>query len=145
MSEINIGEELKQRREEQKLTLKEVSEKLKIHQKDIGFLEDNSFEKMTKHIYLSGLVRSYCKLLKIENDLTQKYVEAASQFPGEEKSKRRLLNFNQRSNQNPSKEHLLNALLILIITYLILIFLSGSDLNSQITDLIINQLNSGKI
>ncbi|MFT6331951.1 MAG: cytoskeletal protein RodZ [Lentimonas sp.] len=140
MQKLNIGEELKRKRQELEVTIAEISESLKVNSADIEFLEKNYFHLMTKHIYLTGLIRSYCKLLKIDDEISLKYVQSLSHNSNTKNVKHKLINFNGELDRNPSKKHLLNASLIFILAFIVLMLLSSfRSPDFEIGDLIVNQ------
>ncbi len=136
-----IGEILKSHREDSKVTIKEVSRALKIKEKDIILLEQDSTHLITKHLYLIGLIRSYGQLLKMKQETIEDCVARLSKKSNI--NKEHLLNFDSEENRNPSKHYLINALLIFIMIYLVLIsFSKFKSQNLAITDLIINKLSN---
>src|SRR6185436_18038695 len=54
-----VGEQLRQAREKQKLTVQNVSEKTKIRTDHISALEEGNFDVFSAPVYIRGFVRSY--------------------------------------------------------------------------------------
>jgi len=142
-SEKTIGEALKDRREDLKITIEEVSRTLKVKVNDIIFLEQNSIHLINQGLYLKGFIKSYCLLLKIKDETIQDYIKNITQSCNTKNNKYQLINLHGEAS-SPSKDYLINALIVLVMTYLLLVsFDQFKSKNSSITDLIINQL--GKI
>lgn len=140
--EKTIGEALKQKREDLKITIEEVGRALKVKANDIIALEQNSLHLMTKHLYLSGFIKSYCRLLKIKDETIEEYLKNLSSSCNTKNKKHQLINLDAQTERNPDKEYLVNALMIFVMIYLLLIsFSQFKTQNLAITNLIINQLS----
>ncbi len=142
---LRLGETFKTSRETLKITIEEVSRSLKVKTRDIIAFEQDSFNLMTKHIYFTGFVKSYAKMLKIEDKTIGKYLKNITNDCNTKNKKYKLLNLDSEQNKSPSKDDLINAILIFTMIYLLLI--SFSQFKTQrlaITDLIINQLNQAE-
>jgi cytoskeletal protein RodZ len=91
---------------------------------------------------LSGFIKSYCRLLKIKDETIEEYLKNLSSSCNTKNKKHHLINLDAQTEGNPNKEHLLNALMIFVMIYLLLIsFSQFKTQNLAITDLIINQLS----
>ncbi len=138
----SLGEILKSKREELKITVDEVSRNLKVKPRDIIALEENSTNLMTGPIYLAGFIKSYAKMLKIKDEVVEEYLKNMTNNCITKNKKHQLVNLDNDQAKNPSRDDLVNALLIFTIIYLLLIsFSQFKTQNLAITDLIINQLN----
>jgi cytoskeleton protein RodZ len=60
-----VGEQLRQAREEQKLTIHDASEKTKIRTDHICALEEGNFDAFSAPVYIRGFIRSYAGILKM--------------------------------------------------------------------------------
>lgn len=139
----DIGGELKKRREDLNITIEEVSNKLKVKAKDIVLLEKNSTHFITKHLYVAGLVRSYCNLLKIDKETTEEFLQKISKDCNTKNKRHNLINIDLERERNPNKEYFAKGLIILVVMYL-LILSYGKFLpyNPSTTDLLIKQFES---
>lgn len=138
----NLGEILKARREELKITIEEVSRNLKVKTRNIIDLEENSPNLNAGNIYLSGFVKSYAKMLKIKDETIEEYLKNLTDNCITKNKKHQLVNLDGEQTKNPSRDDLVNAILIFTMIYLVLIsFSQFKTQNLAITDLIINQLN----
>src|SRR5580658_8177520 len=61
-----VGDQLRQAREEQKLTVAEVSETSKIRGDHIRALEEGNYSIFSAPVYIRGFVRTYSTLLKLD-------------------------------------------------------------------------------
>jgi cytoskeletal protein RodZ len=75
----NLGEYLKQLREEKKISVSQVAQTLKTKLETIHALEANDFEKIPAPTYVKGYLRSYANLLGIDADSL--LMEYNRQFP----------------------------------------------------------------
>ncbi|MCE3255093.1 MAG: Helix-turn-helix domain [Rickettsiaceae bacterium] len=140
----SIGDILKTKRISLEISIEEVSHKLKVKKQDIINLEENNLDLITRHLYLSGFIKSYGKILKINNDIIDEYISGMARKCNTKNTKHQLVNLDREQNKNPDKDDLVNALLIFTMIYLLLISLSQfKTQNLKITNLIINHL--GKI
>ncbi len=71
MTYEEAGELLKEGRIRHKLSLEEVAEALKISSRFVGALESGNVEMFPHAVYLRGMVRSYIKLLNIDDELSE--------------------------------------------------------------------------
>ncbi len=140
--EKTIGEVLKQQREHLKITIEEVSRALKVKVGDIISLEQNSLNLITKHLYLIGFIKSYGRLLRIKDEIIEEYLKNIISSCNTKNKQHQLINLDTEANRNPSKDQLVNALMIFAMIYLLLIsFSQFKSQNLAITDLIINHLS----
>jgi len=63
-----VGERLKQARIESGLTLQEVEEQTKIRMFYLDAIEADDYKSLPGKVYITGFLRSYCKLLNIDSD-----------------------------------------------------------------------------
>jgi transcriptional regulator with XRE-family HTH domain len=60
---VTVGECLKKKREEKGISIKEISEKLKIKMSYLEDLEENNYDKLPPDVYVKGFIRSYAQLV----------------------------------------------------------------------------------
>ena len=60
---ITVGECLKKRREDLGITLKQISEKLKISENNLENLENNKYDKLPPDVYVKGFIKGYCEIV----------------------------------------------------------------------------------
>lgn len=135
---IDIGKIFKSRRESLKITIEEVSQNLKVKNRDIVFLEQSNTKLITYNLYLPGLIKSYGKMLGIKDDALEEYLKNIS-FNNKNIQ---ITNLGIEQNKNPSRDDLINAMLIFLMIYLLLIsFSQFKTKSSAVTNLITNQFN----
>lgn len=74
---LNIGDLIRNKREEKGLSLKVISQQTKIHIGLLESLEANQFEKLPSKAYVRGFVKSTCKILGIEQELALHLLDVA--------------------------------------------------------------------
>lgn len=62
-----VGEILKNKRQEKKLTLEQIEEKVKIRKKFLLALEENNFSKLPSSTYLRGFIKNYSEFLGLDS------------------------------------------------------------------------------
>lgn len=76
-----VGKYLKKTRIEKKISLKEVTNNLKISCYILNKIEDDDFSEDSDNVYMIGHIRSYAKLLKLDqNALVDKFKSQISHF-----------------------------------------------------------------
>ncbi|MCK5476112.1 MAG: helix-turn-helix domain-containing protein [Candidatus Pacebacteria bacterium] len=60
---MTVGECLKKRREDLGITLKQISEKLKIRESNLECLENNKYDKLPPDVYVKGFIKGYCEIV----------------------------------------------------------------------------------
>ncbi len=80
-----VGEILKQKRQEQNLTLHDVSEVTKISTNFLDAIENNAFKKLPRGVFPKMFIRAYARHLGLDDDrLIQLYFEQAAEIESEE-------------------------------------------------------------
>jgi cytoskeletal protein RodZ len=73
--ETSIGELLRKKREEVKLTLEEVHRSTKISMEVLRALEQDDIETFESEAYLKGFLRNYAQFLKLDLDIVMMTLE----------------------------------------------------------------------
>lgn len=80
-----VGEILKQKRQEQNLTLHDVSEVTKISTNFLDAIENNAFKKLPRGVFPKMFIRAYARHLGLDDDrLIQLYYEQVAEIESEE-------------------------------------------------------------
>ncbi|MEN8236536.1 MAG: helix-turn-helix domain-containing protein [Pseudomonadota bacterium] len=75
----SVGKILKQTRLEQKKSLQEVAERLRISQEYLGYLEESTLEGIVERVYILGFLRAYAEFLELNaKDLVNLYLREFS-------------------------------------------------------------------
>ncbi|MBP5296025.1 MAG: helix-turn-helix domain-containing protein, partial [Bacteriovoracaceae bacterium] len=74
---INFGEYLRQAREAQSLSLKQISQKTKINTTQLDFLENGEITKLPNKAYVIGYVKSYAKTIGLDLEYCLRLLEDA--------------------------------------------------------------------
>lgn len=113
---LTIGEALKNAREKKKLSLEEVSQKLRIKEVYLEALEKGHYYVFPGLSYASGFLRSYALFLGLDaKALLEEFHKETSEIKVEPTQ----MPIPKNSNLMPSFKTILNALIILLIVYLI--------------------------
>jgi cytoskeletal protein RodZ len=143
--EHHFGHLFKTKRESMKISLEEVSRILKVKKDDIAALEEENLHLITKHFYLPGFIKSYGKMLQIKNETIEEYLKNLSFQCNTKDQKHQLINLDHSENKKPSRDDLVNAILIFAMIYLLLISFSQFKIqNLAVTDLIVHQLDQSE-
>ena len=60
---MTVGECLKKRREDIGITLKQISERLKVRESNLEYLENNKYDKLPPDVYVKGFIKGYCEVV----------------------------------------------------------------------------------
>lgn len=134
--QLLLGQILKEKRQNLKIEIVDVSAYLKIKNRDIIAIENGDFEAVTKHLYATGLIRSYAKFLKIDQNLIEEKIKLLPIKSNVENKKHQLLNIGEDGNLSPNKDNFFNFLLISVLLFLVLLSLYNysENKNGLITD-----------
>lgn len=140
---LSIGEFLKNKREESNLEISKVATFLKVRINDIKLLENNDIDKIAKNIYIVGLIKSYAKFLKINNNIIDKKISDLSIRSNTENKKHMLLNIGDDNELSPSLDLVFNSLvagLIIFLTFMMIFSSIENNANLINTDNIISDI-----
>jgi len=134
--EISLGQILQQKRQSLKMEIAEVSDYLRIKANDIEAIESDEISRISKHLYVLGLVRSYAKFLKVDQRIIEEKIKLLSIKSNVDNKKHLLLNIGENTELTPGKDSVFNFLLISILLFLVLLSLynSSEDKSSIITN-----------
>ncbi len=141
-----IGDILQQKRQELNLEIKDIALYLKIKTYDIEALESEDWERITRHLYRPGLIRSYAKMLKIDDIIIEEKIKELPFESNVKNKKHKLINIGEEIDLTPSRDMFFNFLLISFLMFLILLSIyNGAEDKSRVlgTDALIEQM--GKI
>jgi hypothetical protein len=133
----SLGQILRERRQSLKMEMQEVSTYLKIRLRDVEAIESDDFGRVTKHLYIPGLVRSFAQFLKIDPKIIEEEIKLLPIKSNVENKKHQLLNIGENTDLTPDKNIFFNFLLISIFLFLVLLSLYNSFENND--GLITNQ------
>ena len=145
---IDIGLKLKEKREENGVSVEEVAEDLKVRPSQIVNLEEGKREKFNDVVFLKYFIRDYAKYLGLNSDsLVDEFNEFlfdyTSKIPLEEIEKARLGILNKKevvspyTNNSYNKKYIklsviiVSAFLLLITSYFIVSNISKNDFNDN--------------
>ena len=122
--QLSIGEQFREKRETLKISIERAASYLKIKVRDIDAIEHDNFTVLDKHIYVSGLIKSYAKFLKIDYKTIEEQIR---QIPIKSNLQgKKLLNIGVNNALSPNKEVFFNFLLISSLLFFVLLALYSS-------------------
>ena len=143
--QLNIGELLKNYRQKHQYEIKEIASYLRVKEEDLLMLENNNIDKITKNIYIPGLIKTYGKFLQISNVLIEEKLLDINIRSNTEIKKHTLLNIGENNELAPTKNMLVRSSLIfmfIFLTSLIIFFYSKNNQNIINTKNILLEINN---
>ncbi|MSP33702.1 MAG: hypothetical protein EXR06_02220 [Rickettsiales bacterium] len=120
-AELSLGQLLSRKRKELNVEISHIASYLKIKARDIEAVEEEKWDKITKHIYKTGLIRSYAKMLKIDIATIEDRIRNLPFESNTKNQKHRLLNIGEELEITPNRDMFFNFLLISILLFLTLL------------------------
>lgn len=117
-TESGLGELLRQKRKELNMEISHIASYLKIKPQDIEAIENEKWSQITKHIYKTGLIRSYAKMLKIDIVALEDQIKNLPFESNIKNQKHRLLNIGEEIEITPNRDMFFNFLLISVLLFL---------------------------
>lgn len=131
LPEIFLAQILREKRQDLKMEIAEVSSYLRVKPNDILAIENNDFGRITRHLYVPGLIRSYAKLLKINQQIIEEKIKQLPIKSNTDNKKHQLLNVGENIDLTPNKDSFFNFLLISILLFLVLLSIYSSVENTE--------------
>lgn len=122
-TEISLAEILKTKRTELGMTISDAASYLKIRVKDLEAIENGNQDSVTKHLYILGAIRSYAKLLQIEQKIVEEKIKFFTVESNVHNKKHKLINIGENLDLKPTKDQFFNFLLISILLFLVFLSL----------------------
>jgi cytoskeletal protein RodZ len=140
--DMTIGEMLKSAREKLNIDYNFVSSALRVKTKDIIALEEDNANLITSHLYLVGFIKSYAKLVKINEAIVEEKIKKLSISSNTDNKNHNLL-IEEEDVCSPDRETFFHAILLFVILYLILFCFDQFKAKDMVTsESIINELNN---
>ncbi len=109
----NLGEYLKNKREEKGLTIQQVANETKIQKMYLRAIEEQNFEELPEATYVKGFLKSYAKTIGVDpQEVLDVYVEMIN-----EKKKDLYEEIEETENESNVKKIIIIAVLILIVFF----------------------------
>ncbi len=143
----SIGQILREKRQESVISVADACAYLRVKKLDIEAVESDDFDKLSKHIYALGFVRSYAKFLKIEAQTIEEKIKGLPIKSNIENKKYLLINIGEEEKFSPNRDMFFNALLISILLFLVLLSIYNSvEKNSDLitNEILIHELENAK-
>ena len=144
-SEISLGQIFKAKREFLKIEIADICTALRVKVRDIEAMESNDVSNVSSFLYVPGLIRTYAKFLKIDENIVEEKLKKLSIKSNTDNKKHLLINIGEHLEITPDKNMFFNLTMISILLFLVLLSLYNSfeDRSSVITnqDLILELKN----
>lgn len=118
----NLRQVLKERRLEINMSLEDAASYLKVKPKDLEVIENNDPGSIN-HLYITGVLRSYAKLLQIDQKVVEEKMKLLSFESNTSNTKHKLINIGETLGLRPTKDQFLNFCIISILLFFISLFL----------------------
>ncbi len=145
IAQTSFGEILRNKREELRMEIAEVSSHLRIKSADIEAIEGDEIVKITTNIYIPGLLRSYAKFLRIDEKIIEEQIGLLQLKSNVDNREHLLVNIGESDHLTPDKNFSFQATIIVFLLILLLFpiynrsankgdFITNPDLISQLND-----------
>ncbi len=135
-TDISLGKLLQKKREELSLDVKKISSQLNIKIKYIAAIEAEDWQNLDKNLYVAGLILSYAKLLKLDENLINEKIKTLPIESNVNKKKHQLVNIGENLDLTPDKDVFFNFLIASLLLFFILLTVMSSKEDK--TDLVTN-------
>lgn len=81
--QLNVGRQLQKKRRERKLSIKQVSDQIRLRPEVLKAMEANEFADMSEPVYTRGFLRTYANFLGLNGQELVRTLERQEQLPGE--------------------------------------------------------------
>jgi len=140
--DMTIGQMLRSAREQMKIDYDFVGAALRVKVKDVIALEEDNANLITSRLYLTGFIKSYAKLVKINEAIVEEKIKKLSISSNTDNKKHNLL-IEDEDVCSPDPETFFHAILVFVILYLILFCFDQFKAKDMVTsESIINELNN---
>lgn len=119
---MEIGQILRENREQKQLTLEDIQELTKIQKRYLQAIEDNEFEKLPGRFYARAFVKEYALVLELEPDVLLQYFDEDEDLQEEETTQYSNLRRTRR-DRTPKTSSILSFLPTVIVIVLIIAIL----------------------
>ncbi len=132
-----FGQFIKKSRQEQKIEIYDICRKLNIKEKNIIDLEEGNWRSFDKKLYVVGLIKSYSKLLRIDEKIIDQRMSTLSFDSNTTNKTHQLVNIGEHRDLSPDKKTFVNFVILSSILFAIFLLILGNNLSKS--NLITNQ------
>jgi cytoskeletal protein RodZ len=116
-----IGKILKDKRENKKLTIEEISDKIKIRKQYISSLEDGDISQIPGEAYITGYIKIYSSCLGVDDKISEILLR------NEDAPSKNRIKFKEINNSLNKKPYILLILGLIFLALLILLVLPKNN------------------
>ena len=120
-NDLPLGQILKNKRQQMGIASSVIASQLKIKIHDFEAIEDGDLSKITSHLYITGLLRSYAKFLKIDPQIVEEKIKSLPIESNTSNKRHQLLNIGENNELSPDKDTFFNFLIVSILLFLTLL------------------------
>lgn len=131
LDERSIFEILKSKRLELNIDIAEAAAYLKIKPTSLEAIEKSLLDDIPKSLYVTGIIRSYSKMLKIDQALLESKVKSLPIESNTSHKKYKLINIGDNLDLKPNREQFFNFLIFSSLLFLILLFFFNRNENNN--------------
>ncbi len=132
MDHLSLGEIFAEKRLELGIDIKAAAQYLAIKKSDIIALENNQIEELrSQHLYVLGIIRSYGKFLKIDNNLIEEKIKELPAYCNIKNMKHALINIGESSKASPTRDVVLYCFVAAIFLSLVFLLIYNLSLRSS--------------
>jgi cytoskeletal protein RodZ len=144
IDELTFGQILTQKRQEKNIEISEIVFALRVKSSDIKAIESDNYLGISKNIYIPGLIRSYAKLLGIDQRSIESHIRSLRLKSNVENKEHKLVNLDEGDDLKPDANFIFNASILGAVMILVfLLFYNRVETNSDeiASSDLVNQLN----
>ncbi len=121
MTEKTLGDILQKARIAKNIEIAEICSYLKVKQRDIEEIEQKEIKSC--NTYKMGLIRSYAKFLKVEDNIIEEKIKNISVDLNINKKKHQLVNIGEDIEPTPNREMFANFAVISLLVFVIFLLI----------------------
>ena len=121
MTEKTLGKILQEARIAKNIEIAKICSYLKVKPHDIEEIEQKEIKSC--NTYKIGLIRSYAKFLKIENDVIEEKIKNISVDLNTSKKKHQLVNIGEDIEPTPNREMFANFIVISLLVFILFLLI----------------------
>lgn len=118
---VSLGTILKERRQSLHIEISDISSALNIKARDIISIENDEIDSLSCQSYISGLIRSYGKILRLDNKVIEKKLRVIGIKSNVENKKYKLVNIGENFDLIPDRDEIFAASIVSVLLFLVLL------------------------
>lgn len=128
---MQLGQILKERRNELKIEIQTICAKFNIKSKTINDIENDNWHNLDRNLYIAGLVLSYAKFLGLDAQIINEKIKELPIESNVKNTKHRLVNIGEHIDLTPDKEMLINFAIVSFLLFFIFLAIYNSSTSKE--------------